>query len=33
MDLDFDFYLRLSLILLVFLICFFFRKENMRKRD
>jgi hypothetical protein len=30
---DLDFYLRLSLILLVFLICFWFRKENMRKRD
>ena len=33
MDLGFDFYLRLSLILLVFLVCFFFRKENMRKKD
>ena len=33
MDLDFDFYLRMSLILLVFLICFFFRRENMRKKD
>ena len=33
MDLGFDFYLRLSLILLVFSICFFFRKENMRKKE
>jgi hypothetical protein len=30
---DLDFFLRLSLILLVFLICFLFRSENMRKRD
>jgi hypothetical protein len=30
---DLDFFLRLSLILLVFMVCFLFRKENMRKRD
>jgi hypothetical protein len=30
---DLDFFLRLSLIILVFLLCFWFRKENMRKRD
>jgi hypothetical protein len=28
---DLDFFLRLSLVVLVFLICFRFRKENMRK--
>jgi len=33
MDLDFDFFLKLSLILLVFTICLLFRKENMRKGD
>jgi hypothetical protein len=30
---DLNFFLRLSLIILVFLLCFWFRKENMRKRD
>jgi hypothetical protein len=30
---DLNFFLRLSLIILVFLLCFRFRKENMRKRD
>jgi len=30
---DLDFFLKLSLIVLVFLLCFWFRKENMRKRD
>ena len=30
---DLNFFLRLSLVLLVFLICFFFRKENMRAKD
>ena len=28
---DLDFFLKLSLIILVFLICFWFRKENMKK--
>jgi hypothetical protein len=28
---DLDFFLKLSLIGLVFVICFWFRKENMRK--
>ena len=28
---DLDFFLRLSLVVLVFVICFRFRKENMRK--
>jgi hypothetical protein len=30
---DLDFFLRLSLVILVFLVCFRFRKENMRKRN
>jgi hypothetical protein len=30
---DLAFFLKLSLILLVFSLCFWFRKENMRKRD
>lgn len=30
---DLEFFLRLSLIVLVFALCFLFRKENMRKRD
>jgi len=30
---DLNFFLRLSLIVLVFLVCFWFRKENMRKGD
>jgi hypothetical protein len=30
---DLDFFLRLTLIILVFLLCFWFRKENMRKRN
>jgi len=30
---DISFFLKLALILVVFFVCFFFRKENMRKRD
>ena len=30
---DLDFFLKLSLIFLVFSLCFWFRKENMRKGD
>ena len=30
---DLDFFLRLSLVILVFLVCFRFRRENMRKGE